>query len=116
MSVIAPSAVGRDRSGPADFPCRLFRVEGRLTELITIGLFPEGLRMQRSFEGRIVAGQPAGALVCGVEEFIIRPDGTGVIDARQVISANAGPSGGDQEGVALKAPGRGWLSRRGVHR
>jgi hypothetical protein len=91
MSVIAPSAVGRDHRGPADFPGRLFRVEGCLTELITMGLFAEGLRMQRSFEGRIVSGQPAGALVCGVEEFIIRPDGTGVIDARQVISADDGP-------------------------
>ena len=56
---------------------RLFRMEGRMTELVTVGLFGEGLRMYNSFEGRIVAGEPAGATVRGVDVFTIRPTGSG---------------------------------------
>ncbi|MGY1712198.1 hypothetical protein ACI8AC_22085 [Geodermatophilus sp. SYSU D00758] len=69
---------------------RLFRMEGRLTELVTVGLVDEGLRMHNTFEGRIVAGEPAGGLVHGVDEFLIRPDGVGVVDAREVVVADAG--------------------------
>ena len=56
---------------------RLFRMEGRMTELVTVGLLPEGLRMHNSFEGTIVAGELAGARVSGIDEFVIRPDGVG---------------------------------------
>ena len=69
---------------------RLFRMEGRLTELVTVGLLPEGIRMHNTFAGTIVAGEPAGALVRGVDEFVIRPDGTGVVDAREVVISEAG--------------------------
>jgi hypothetical protein len=65
-------------------------MEGRLTELVTVGLVDEGLRMHNSFEGRIVAGEPAGGLVRGIDEFLIRPDGIGVIDAREVVTAGTG--------------------------
>jgi hypothetical protein len=66
---------------------RLFRMEGRLTELVTVGLFGEGLRMYNSFEGRIVAGEPAGATVRGVDVFTIRPDGVGIVDGRELVTA-----------------------------
>jgi hypothetical protein len=76
---------------PAAMPrAYLFRMEGRLTELVTVGLLDEGLCMHNSFEGRIVAGDPRGGLVRGVDEFVIRPDGTGVVDAREVITAEGG--------------------------
>ncbi|OLT06127.1 hypothetical protein BJF90_18325 [Pseudonocardia sp. CNS-004] len=65
-------------------------MEGTLTELVTVGLLPEGLRMHNSFEGTIVAGEPAGALVRGVDAFVIRPDGIGVVDAREVVTSSAG--------------------------
>ena len=66
---------------------RLFRMEGRMTELVTVGLFGEGLRMYNSFEGRIVAGEPAGASVRGVDVFTIRPDGVGIVDGRELVTA-----------------------------
>ena len=69
---------------------RLFRMEGQLTELVTVGLVDEGLQMHNTFEGRIVAGEPAGALVRGIDEFVIRPDGIGVVDAREVVTADGG--------------------------
>ncbi len=69
---------------------RLFRMEGRMTELVTVGLLPEGLRMHNSFEGVVVAGEPAGALVRGIDEFVIRPDGVGVVDAREVVTSASG--------------------------
>ncbi|MFR9805241.1 hypothetical protein ACL02T_23590 [Pseudonocardia sp. RS010] len=69
---------------------RLFRMEGRLTELVVVGLADEGLRMHNSFEGRIVDGEPTGGRVSGVDEFLIRPDGIGVVDAREVVVSDAG--------------------------
>ena len=69
---------------------RLFRMEGRMTELVTVGLLPEGVRMHNSFEGTLVAGEPAGALVRGIDEFVIRPDGVGVVDAREVVTSASG--------------------------
>jgi hypothetical protein len=44
---------------------RLFRMEGELTELVTVGLLPEGVRMHNTFEGTIVAGEPSDARVRG---------------------------------------------------
>jgi hypothetical protein len=66
---------------------RLFRMEGRMTELVTVGLFGEGLRMYNSFEGRIVAGEPSGATVRGVDVFTVRPDGVGIVDGRELVTA-----------------------------
>jgi hypothetical protein len=83
-----------------DPTARLFRMEGRLTELITVGLLPEGVRMHNSFEGTIVAGEPAGAMVRGIDEFVIRPDGTGVVDAREVVTSAAGALNADVFGYA----------------
>jgi hypothetical protein len=74
---------------------RLFRMEGRMTELVTVGLLPEGIRMHNSFEGTIVEGEPAGAHVSGIDEFVIRPDGIGVVDAREVVISGAGTLNAD---------------------
>lgn len=71
-------------------PDRLFRMEGALTELVTVGLFGEGIRMRNTFEGTIVSGEPAGGQVRGVDEFVVRPDGVGLVDAREVITSSAG--------------------------
>jgi hypothetical protein len=79
---------------------RLFRMEGRLTELVTVGLFGEGVRMRNTFEGTIVSGRPAGALVRGVDEFVIRPDGVGVVDAREVLTSAEGALVADVFGYA----------------
>lgn len=67
---------------------QLFRMEGRLTELVTVGLFADGIHMHNTFEGTIVSGDLAGARVRGIDEFRIRHDGTGVIDARELVTAD----------------------------
>ncbi|MCV2490796.1 DUF3237 domain-containing protein [Geodermatophilus sp. YIM 151500] len=79
---------------------RIFRMEGRLTELVVVGLLPEGVRMHNTFEGTIVDGEPAGGHVRGIDEFVIRPDGVGAIDAREVLSATAGTAYADVLGYA----------------
>jgi hypothetical protein len=79
-------------------------VEGSLTELVTVGLSDEGLRMHNRFEGRIVSGQPAGGQVRGADEFLIRPDGVGVVDAREVITADAGSLTAAVHGYAHPVP------------
>lgn len=80
---------------PNGHHARLFRAEGKLTELVTVGLLPEGLRMHNTFELTIVEGEPAGARVHGVDEFVIRPDGIGVVDAREVVTSAAGNMSAD---------------------
>jgi hypothetical protein len=79
---------------------RLFRMEGELTELVTVGLLPEGVRMHNTFEGTIVAGEPSDARVRGIDEFLIRPDGIGVVDAREVVIAPTGTLCADVFGYA----------------
>ena len=79
---------------------RLFRMEGRMTELVTVGLFGEGLRMYNSFEGRIVAGEPAGTTVRGVDVFTIRPDGVGIVDGRELVTTDDGHLTADLTGYS----------------
>ncbi len=56
--------------------------------------------MHNSFEGTIVAGEPAGAHVSGIDEFVIRPDGIGIVDAREAISSDNGYLTADVTGFA----------------
>ncbi len=63
----------------------LYQFEAQL-ELNTIGLVPEGLRMANRFEGRITAGLLRGARVWGIDHFVIRSDGIGLIQAEKTIS------------------------------
>lgn len=85
---------------PTEPGARLFRMEGRLTDLHIVGVLPEGLRMHNDFEGTIVVGEPAGALVRGIDEFVIRPDGVGVVDAREVVTSSVGSLAADVFGYA----------------
>lgn len=64
----------------------LYRFEGRLTEMHIVGLFPEGLRFANTFEGTVTDGPLVGARVWGVDHFLVRPDGVGVIDAPETFS------------------------------
>lgn len=64
----------------------LYRFEARFTALVAIGLVPDGLRLDAHFEGPVVAGQLAGAMVRGIDYLRFWPDGVGVIDAREVLA------------------------------
>ena len=63
----------------------VYRFEGNLGELYPVGLFAEGLRFHNQFEGRVVAGPCEGARIFGLDQFMLRPDGVGVIVAPEII-------------------------------
>ncbi|MDY7106660.1 MAG: hypothetical protein S0880_36250 [Actinomycetota bacterium] len=63
----------------------LYRFEGQLGELYPIGLFPDGIHFHNEFEGRVVDGPFAGARIFGLDQFVQRPDGIGIIVAPEVI-------------------------------
>jgi hypothetical protein len=66
----------------------LYSLEARFTDLVLIGPVPDGLRLDAYFEGSVTSGELAGAAVRGVDYLLFRPDGVGVMDARETI---AGP-------------------------
>lgn len=83
----------------------LYRFKGGLTEINPVGLFPEGLRLANSFEGTVTAGPLAGARVWGIDHFLLRPDGVGVLDAPETFSRNEHHIIGQVRGYALPPQG-----------
>jgi hypothetical protein len=70
-----------------------------VTRITPIGLTALGLRLDVGFAGSISEGRLAGSSLEGIDYLIIRPDGVGVIDAREVISD------GDRVVAAVRAEG-----------
>lgn len=69
----------------------LYRFEAQL-DPTPIGLTPEGLRITLGFDGRVTAGELArtgfaGARVWGIDHYLLRADGVGVIDAPKTVSS-----------------------------
>jgi hypothetical protein len=69
----------------------LYRFDAHL-DVHPIGIVPEGLRMANAFEGEVTGGALAeagfaGARVWGIDHFVLRRDGVGLIDAEKTISA-----------------------------
>ena len=63
----------------------LYQFEAQL-EVVPIGLVPEGIRMANTFEGRVVEGILRGGRVWGIDHFVLRNDGVGILDAQKTIS------------------------------
>lgn len=76
----------------------IYRFEGSLGEMYPVGLFSEGLRFHNNFEGTVVAGPFAGGRIFGLDPFLLRPDGIGIIEAPEVIDTGT-------ERVALHVSG-----------
>ena len=83
----------------------LYRFEGRLTEIYPVGLFAEGLRLTNTFEGTVTDGPLEGARVWGVDHFLVRPDGVGVLDAPETFSRDGLNVTGQVRGYALPPDG-----------
>ena len=62
----------------------LYRFDAELTEIVPIGLVPEGVRLDAHFEGTVTAGALEGMHVRGVDYLLLRADGVGVIDAYEL--------------------------------
>ena len=65
-------------------------LEATISSMVPIGLVPEGLRMDVGVEGTITEGPMAGGRVTGTDFLLIRPDGIGVLDVREVVHLPAG--------------------------
>jgi len=66
-----------------------YRFEADLTEVVPVGLVPEGIRFDAYFSGQIVEGPLSGATLRGIDYFLLRSDGVGVVDAYELISTTA---------------------------
>lgn len=62
-----------------------YRLEGQMQDMVFIGPVTEGIRMNGHFAGRLTHGELAGATFTLVDYFRLRPDGVGVVDAREVV-------------------------------
>jgi hypothetical protein len=49
----------------------VFRVEASLSEVIPVGLVPEGVRLDAHFSGRVVEGPLSGATMRGVDYLLL---------------------------------------------
>jgi hypothetical protein len=83
----------------------LYRMEAQLTGSVPVGVLPEGLRVDNSFEGVITEGAFAGAEVRGIDYYLIRPDGVGVVDAREVILTGQHAIGAIARGYVIPPAG-----------
>lgn len=68
----------------------VFRAQ--LTRISPIGITPDGLRLDVGFAGTLTDGPLAGCAIEGVDYLLIRPDGIGVVDARELISSERAPA------------------------
>lgn len=66
----------------------IYRFEAQLSAMYPVGIFPEGIRFHNEFDGRIVDGPFAGARIFGLDQFLLRPDGVGEIDAPEIVEAD----------------------------
>lgn len=62
-----------------------YRLDARFTHLVPVGLVSDGFRMDNRFGGTVTSGMLAGATMTGVDYFRVRPDGVGVVNARELI-------------------------------
>jgi hypothetical protein len=79
-------SLGTLHLGPLTEGQTLYRFEGQLTDRHPIGLLPEGLRFAVPFDGTVTEGPFVGARMWGIDHFLVRPDGVGVIDAPETLS------------------------------
>jgi hypothetical protein len=67
-----------------------YAFEAGITEVVPIGLVPEGLRIDGHFQGTVTEGPLAGDTVTGIDYLLLRPDGVALMDVRMVARSAAG--------------------------
>ncbi|MGE0598016.1 MAG: hypothetical protein AB7J35_12745 [Dehalococcoidia bacterium] len=80
MTTPTPTTTPSVRSGEL-----IYRFEAQLGELFPVGIFDDGIRFHNKFDGKIEAGPFAGARIFGLDEFVLRRDGVGVVVAPEAI-------------------------------
>lgn len=76
-----------------------YAFQAEVTRIRPIGLTAQGLRLDISLTGSVTEGQLTGCTIEIIDYLLIRPDGVGVIDARDTISD------GDRVIAAIRAEG-----------
>ena len=84
---LTPGVRQSDVAVPLDFT---YRMEATFTDVVSIGIVPEGLRIDAHYQGHVIEGPLAGGIVRGVDYLLIRSDGVSVLDARHTITTAAG--------------------------
>jgi hypothetical protein len=64
----------------------LYAIDGQFDDIVLIGPVNEGFRMNGHFGGTVTHGELAGAKMTGVDYFLLRHDGVGVVRAHEVIT------------------------------
>ncbi len=83
MATTAPPT----RPAPPDVePGVLYDLALELLEMRPVGLVGEGLRFDVPFAGSVSGGRLGEGSVQGIDFFLLRPDGVGVVDARMTIA------------------------------
>jgi hypothetical protein len=80
------------------------RFEARLTDTVEIGPVSGGIRLDNYFDGRMTGGELAGARVRGLDQILIRDDGSVVLDIRETIETDRGAISADVRGYAIPDP------------
>lgn len=81
-----------------------YRFQARLTDTVEIGRVSGGVRLDNYFDGRVTAGELAGARVRGIDQIRIRDDGSVVLDIRETIETDRGSISADVRGYAIPDP------------
>ncbi|MGH3918622.1 MAG: hypothetical protein ACRDSG_06230 [Pseudonocardiaceae bacterium] len=76
-----------------------YAFQAELTRITPVGLTALGLRIDFGFTGSLTEGRLAGCALEGIDYLLIRPDGVGLIDVRELISD------GDRVIAAVRAQG-----------
>jgi hypothetical protein len=76
-----------------------YAFQAEVTRIRPVGLTARGLRIDISLSGSVTEGQLTGGAVEIIDYLLIRPDGVGIIDARDMIFD------GDRVVAAIRAEG-----------
>lgn len=82
-----------------------YAFSAQVTRMSPVGLVAEGLRLDVGFAGSVTAGPLTGHRIEGVDYLLIRPDGIGVIDVRELITGPADAPGATEVVLAAHAQG-----------
>jgi hypothetical protein len=82
-----------------------YRFRARLTDTVEIGAVNGGTRLDNYFDGRMTEGELAGARVRGIDQVLIRDDGSVVLDIRETIETDRGAIAAEVRGYAIPDAG-----------
>jgi hypothetical protein len=65
----------------------LYAIDGQFHDIVPIGPVAGGFRLNGHFGGTVIRGELMDAAMTGVDYFLLRHDGVGIVRAHEVITA-----------------------------